>query len=58
MKINVKEIQPAWHSCRYELQVWVEDAFTNNEYILQTLRKWFGDAEYMWGSCFLCSLKK
>lgn len=58
MGINVLAIAPAWSCCTYKLQVWVKDAHTNHEYILDTLRKWFGTAEYFWDDCFLCDLKK
>ena len=58
MKINVTSIKPAWSSCAYNLQVCVKDAHTNHEYILETLRKWFGTAEYLWDDCFLCDIKK
>lgn len=59
MKINVTNIRPAWCSSAYKWQVWVSDAglFEQHEYILQTLSKWFGDARYMWGNCFLCGKK-
>lgn len=61
MKINVIEIQASWTSCPYEFQVWVSkdvDLFNNIDYILKTLREWFGEVEYYWENCFLCSLKK
>lgn len=57
MKINVVGIEPAWSTCAYKLQVWVKDAHTNRKYILETLRKWFGTAEYFWDDCYLCDLK-
>ena len=58
MKINVISIEPAWQCCTYKLQVWVKDAYKNREYVLETLRKWFGEAEYYWDDCYLCSFKK
>jgi hypothetical protein len=59
MKINVVGIEPAWRSCAYKLQVWVDKdtCYHNRQYVLETLRKWFGTAEYFWDDCYLCDLK-
>ena len=59
LKIRVTDIQTAWSCCNYQYQVWIdpEYRFKNHEYILATLKKWFGSAEYMWGNCFLVCKK-
>jgi len=56
-KINVVHIDETWDICRYKYRVFVKDAHTNHKYILETLRKWFGAAEYFWDDMFLCGLK-
>lgn len=56
----MRKIAKAWSSCDYKLQVWVEDrgyVYGRHEYVLQTLQKWFGAAEYLWDNCYLCDLK-
>lgn len=58
MKICVTNISPAWACCAYNLIVSVEDCdLSKHSYILDTLRKWFGSAEYFWDNSFLCDLK-
>lgn len=57
-KINVKQISPTWATCNYKFAVTLEDyAVSDFSYILSTLKKWFGDAEYFWDNTFLCDKK-
>lgn len=57
-KINVKSIGTTWTVCRYKFSVCVGDyPIDKHSYILETLKKWFGDAEYFWDGMFLCGLK-
>lgn len=56
-KINVTLIDDTWSCCNYKWRVFVADAHTNHKYILETLKKWFGDAEYFWDNMFLCGKK-
>lgn len=59
--LNIKEIQTSWPTCSYRLQVWIDNStfisWEKHQYILETLTKWFGSAEYMWGNCYLCDKK-
>lgn len=46
-KINVLKIDDTWNCCNYKLRVFVEEKeFSHVEYVLETLKKWFGEAEY------------
>ena len=57
-KINVTKIDTAWSTCEYEFRVFVEEyEIGKHNYILETLKKWFGAAEYFWDNMFLCGLK-
>lgn len=63
-KLNVIHIDLTWQSCDYKFRVFVRQTSYSNErfdYILKTLRKWFGEAEYYWSDhgkmMFLCCLK-
>ena len=55
-KVNIKEIRQTWSCSNYNFIVWVNDR-SNFDYILETLTKWFGSAEYMWGNAFLVGKK-
>ncbi len=58
-KMNVTEIVPSWSCCRYKFMVRVKEySFSKSNYVVETLKKWFGDAEYFWDNCYLCELKK
>jgi len=63
-KINVTQIDSAWTVCNFKLRVFVEMKTFSMEYfnyVLETLKKWFGDAEYFWSEkdevMFLCDRK-
>lgn len=68
-KINVLSIDDTWDICPFKFRVFVDNRIENNtfasmekfRYILETLKKWFGDAEYFWGDnghmTFLCGRK-
>ena len=63
-KINVLQIDDTWNCCNYKWRVFVKEyPFEKREYILSTLIKWFGAAEYFdhnWTKghvMFLCGLK-
>lgn len=57
-KINVTEIALATWNRKYKFQVWIKDhSFERSKYVLETLTKWFGSAEYYWGNCYLCGKK-
>lgn len=59
-RLNIENIRPAWKTCDHELMVSVEGFPCNTErsrYILETLKKWFGEAEYFWNNTFLCVKK-
>ena len=55
-KMNIKEIRQTWNCSSYKFIVWVDDR-SDFAYILATLTKWFGSAEYMWNNAFLCGNK-
>ena len=63
-KINVVQIDSTWRTCTFKFCVFVEEKIFSTErfnYVLETLKKWFGDAEYFWGEkdcmIFLCDRK-
>lgn len=60
MKMNVMRIDKTWSCCDYKWIVAIErDVWSveSSNYILNTLRKWFGNAEYFWDDCYLCGKK-
>lgn len=64
-KIKVTSISDKWPVCAYKLFVSVgaEDiSMQHFSYVLETLRAWFGEAEYFWSSngcmSFLCDRKQ
>ena len=60
MKMNVVRIEPTWPCCNYKWIVGVKRdvwSIESTNYILETLRKWFGEAEYFWNDCYLCGKK-
>lgn len=57
-KLNVTHIDSTWSTCEYEFRVFVREyEYSKHDYILSTLRKWFGDAEYFFDNMFLCGRK-
>lgn len=59
-RLKVKNISPAWHTCNYKFMVRVDRhpfSMERTNYILETLKKWFGEAEYFWDDVYLCELK-
>lgn len=61
-RINVTHIDQTWPCCNYKFRVFVKDYnISKHDYIIETLKKWFGDAKFFWGSggetMFLCALK-
>ena len=57
-KINVVSISETWPCSRHKFCVAVGDFPINKyNYILETLAKWFGSAEYFWNGTFLCGTK-
>lgn len=57
-KINVTHIDSTWSTCDYKFRVFVKErTFANHDYILNTLKKWFGEAEFFWDNMFLCAKK-
>ncbi len=62
-RINVTHIDQTWSCCDYKFRVFVKDyVFSKHNYVLETLKKWFGEAEYFCGSgnetMFLCTRKR
>ena len=60
-KMNITEIVPTWSCSQYKFMVRVKDYgfdMKRHLYIIETLKKWFGAAEYFWDDCYLCELKK
>ena len=60
MKINVVRISKAWSCSSYKWIVAIDRkawSVENSNYIIETLRKWFGEAEYFWNDCYLCGKK-
>lgn len=48
-KINVLKIDDTWQTCRYKWRVFVAPyELSKHDYILNTLKQWFGDAAYFW----------
>jgi len=63
-RIKVTSIDSAWQTCNYKFRVFIENEYFSVErhnYILDTLKKWFGDAEFFWNDgnsqMFLCCKK-
>lgn len=49
--LNIASIEGTWSSCRFNNMVRVGGDIMTSErfnYVLNTLKKWFGDAEYFW----------
>jgi hypothetical protein len=65
-ELNVTHIDQTWQTCDYKFRVFVQKSsdYSNERlnYILKTLREWFGEAKYYWSDhgemMFLCCLKK
>jgi hypothetical protein len=64
MKINVIKIDETWSTCSYKFRVFVPCLEVGTfDYVLDTLKKWFGEAEFFWTSpreghtMFLCGKK-
>ena len=61
-RINVTDIDQTWSCCNYKFRVFVKDyPLSKHNYVLETLKKWFGEAKFFWGSngtvMFLCAKK-
>jgi len=56
-RINVTHIDQTWPCCNYKFRVFVKRTVGNHRYVLETLKKWFGEAEYYWEDMYLCAKK-
>lgn len=71
-KIRVKELRSTSAVCSYKFEVFIANDFEENgkfycrsfdeqDYVEETLRKWFGEVERSWGVTgswvYLCGLK-
>lgn len=62
-KINVTFVRPTWDCCSYMWAIGVRYEIGDFPAVLATLKKWFNEAEFYWGTgkageyMFLCAKK-